>query len=340
MCGWAGAGNIGDELLTEWVVAEIMAAGGTAVVSTRDERDTRERHPGVDVCRWGLRNSGVVRTVDGVIVGPGGIIQDRSSLWSLPGHLVKAIRGRRAGLPVAAIGIGAESFVRRSSRRMLRAALGDAVAVVARDDQSAAVLRDAGVPAEVAADLVFDRAVPEVERGSHLVVALGPRVEPGLVRPVQKRLVSGDPGPVAEALFSLARRLDSSIVVAGFRGAGDLRYARVLAEAIGEPAEVGPSEPAEIHRVVAGARAVVSSRYHALVLALTAGVPAVVRSNETKLVDLVARVADDDRAVIAPDWVSVSSWNPAPIGPGWSPGSTEPARRAIRALVDASTRVC
>ena len=111
--GWAGAGNVGDELLTRAMVTRLRRLGAEPVVASRAPLATTALH-GVDAVPWGPRGRAALAGIDGVCVGPGGILQDTSSLWSLPGHLAIAFLARRRGLPVAAIGVGAEPLRRRT----------------------------------------------------------------------------------------------------------------------------------------------------------------------------------------------------------------------------------
>ena len=186
--------------------------------------------------------------------------------------------------------------------------------------------------------VVFDLVVPTVDRRSDLVVALGPGVIPGRLRSARSRLTSEDPRPVGAAIVELASRLDARIILTSFRGERDRHYSRELMDVLGPRAEIAPHDPDALRRAVAGARAVVTSRYHAAVLALAGGVPTVVRSNETKLVELVDQTADDRRIVTASDWDAVARWCPGHLDEGFVPGSVDRAREAIATVVLAAAR--
>ena len=298
VCGWSGAGNVGDELLTRAVVGVLREAGAIPVVASRDPETTSRLH-GVETVAWGPRGwlsalaAGRARTrgprVDGVCVGPGGIIEDWSSLWSLPGHLGAPRWLRRLGKPVAGVGLGAEHLVRESSRRLLRGVFENA-AVVVRDAASAAALAAVGVEATVGCDLVFGLDLGPQARRSEIVVAVGPAVAPGRVRPASRRLTADDPSPLATALDALAARLDTSIALAAFRGQRDRDYAQLIAAKCQRPAEIlKPDIDGQVDRI-RSARLLISSRYHSVVVAASSGTPAIVCSTQAKLSSLVAQL--------------------------------------------------
>ena len=288
MCGWAGAGNVGDELLTRAAAELIREAGGEPVIASRDPAATRATH-GVDALRWGLVSRSALAGVDAVWVGPGGIIQDTSSLWSLPGHLLSAMRIRRRGGAVAGIGLGAEPLRRRTSAALLRRALAGAP-VLCRDAASAAVVASAGVAASVEADLAFSLTLPPADPRDELAVAIGPAVRPGRVAPAARRLVRPDLDVVARVLDSQAAHLDVPISLLSFRGDRDTEMAAALAPRLRTPTTVVTGDVDEQVARLAGARAVVTSRYHALAVAAMSGTPALVVSEQAKLRALVDQV--------------------------------------------------
>lgn len=335
MCGWAGAGNIGDELLTRAIVGLLRAAGAAPVVASRDPAATRRLH-GVDAVAWGPGAGRAVGAVDGVIVGPGGILQDDSSLWNLPGHLAPALRARARGLPVAAVGVGAEPLRRRSSRALLRRALAGRP-VVTRDEASTAALIAAGIDATTGVDLVFGLDLDIPSGGDRppgtgeVLVAVGPRVRPGLLLPAARRLEPPPIAAVVAAIERLAEREDAPVALAAFRGRRDRDVAEDLAARLTVPCRTVPATVDAHVAAVAGARVVLASRYHAVVLAARAGVPAVVVSSEPKLVSLAA---DLPGATRCSTWADVGSLAAVPAALAEPVPAAGRAAVAVRRLVD------
>ena len=348
VCGWSGAGNIGDELLTSAVVESLRSAGAVPVVVSRDPQNTSALHGVETVARgprgWlralaeGRGGSGGAKgsggAIDGVCVGPGGIIQDWTSIWSLPGHLLAPLGPALRGRPVVGVGLGADPLKRGWSRRILRALLHDAPVVV-RDPASAAAMAAAGVDAAVGADLVFGLELDALPRRTEIVVALGPGAAPGRLRPAGRSLRTEDPSRVAAGLGALAERLGATVALACFRGGRDRQYAQLLASRIRQDTEIlGPGTDAQVDRI-RSARLLVSSRYHPVVIAARSGTPAIVCSNEAKLGSLVAQL-DSPLVARVPDWSQLAVCEvPEPGDPVVPPGVSL-HHDALRALVAAS----
>ncbi len=334
ICGWAGAGNVGDELLTRSITQMVIAAGGCPVVTSRDPEATEALHPGVEAVTWGPGVAWSGRDCAGVIVGPGGIIQDSSSVWNLPGHLLAPILFRLRGRPVIGVGLGVEPLGRRISRWLVRLAFPDTTPVV-RDPESAAALGASGIEAVVAPDIVFGLthagSAPTVNSGE-IVVSIGGEVVPGSIRPAAKRLTSDPPEVVANSLDALAARLGGSVSFVSYRGDRDTRFAEDVSARMVTPTRIIPAEVEASVAVVAGAGLVVSSRYHATVVAAQHGVPVVVISDQAKLRSLVTQIGSDLVHLVA-DWDGVAAADPAPHGAPFVPVGLEDSREAVRELV-------
>lgn len=328
--GWAGAGNVGDELLTRAMVTRLRVLGAEPVVASQDPAATRALH-GVEAVPWGPRGFAARNGVDGVCVGPGGILQDTSSVWSLPGHLAMALLAQRRGVPVAAIGVGAEPLRRRSSVLLLRRALGSA-GVVTRDEASTVALRAAGLEVATGVDVVFGLELPTPEPTGEIVVSIGGSVRPGRIVPAARRL---DPAPIAEmapVIDRLAQRLDARVVLTRFRGERDATAAFGLQAALHAEAVVLEPDVDEHVRRVCGARLVLSSRYHPLVLAARAGVAAVAVSAQPKVRSLVGQI-DRPWVQLAGSWAEIGETMPESPGRGVVPDGLDRAHEALAALV-------
>jgi polysaccharide pyruvyl transferase CsaB len=302
--GWAGAGNVGDELLTRAAVTLLRDLDAVPVVASRDPEATAALH-GVEAVPWGPRGHRALDGLDGVCLGPGGILQDSSSIWSLPAHLSMALLALRRGLPVAAIGVGAEPMRRRSSAWLLRRALGSAV-VVTRDRASSNALRAAGLGGRTGADVVFGLDLAPASPTGEIVVSMGGAVRPGLFSPASRRVDAPPLAEIATAVDLLADRLDAPVVLTRFRGARDAEAAGALRDLLRCDAAVISSDVDEHVRRVCGARLVVSSRYHPLVLAARAGVPAVAVSAQAKVRSLVTQI-DRPWVQLVDSWAAVGA---------------------------------
>ena len=76
VCGWSGAGNVGDELLTEVLPTRLRSAGLDPVIRSVSPNATAAAHGGVAVAQRGFASVRAAFTVDAVVLGLGGIVQD------------------------------------------------------------------------------------------------------------------------------------------------------------------------------------------------------------------------------------------------------------------------
>jgi len=338
VCGWSGADNIGDELLTKAVVQMLRANGAVPLVVSRDPKITAALHD-VETLAWGPRGWPRIllnRTrfgvgVDGVCVGPGGIIQDSSSVWSLPGHFVAPLLLRKLGRPLVGVGLGADTLKRKASRWLLRAVLHD-TELVARDPRSVAALADANLIATDAADLVFGLETAPKARSSEILVALGPVATPRRFLPTRGTLRVRVPTRLPELLNSLAGRLDASIAFATFRGPRDRRFAELLAANITRDWAILPHDINEQVGRIASARLLLTNRYHPLVIAARCGTPTIVCSPETKLLSLVEQLPSSP-IIKLNDWSKLLDCEVPEPGFGLSLNSLEAHQEALRHLV-------
>jgi len=335
ICGWAGAGNIGDELLTRAMAELVTTAGGTPVVASRNPAATMAQHPGVEAVRWGPSTAWTARGCAGVIVGPGGIVQDSSSAWSLPGHLLGPLLRRWRGVPVTGVGLGAEPLRRRSSRWLLRRTLGGTDPIV-RDVESARSLDEAGVGAQVAPDIAFAqplRAASPDPAAPWIVVAVGGTVQPGSLLPAARRIAGDDPPTIAAALDVLAGRMGAAVAFVSVRGERDTALAEAVAPRMAATTVIIEPELDRTLDVIASADFVVSSRYHSSLVAVQNGVPTVVISGQAKLRSLVAQVDDHDRIRLIDDWDGLVSLRRSPRMAPFEPEGIARVRDHVSAFV-------
>lgn len=291
VCGWSGAGNVGDELLTAVVVEKLRRLGAIPIVVARDPGETSRLH-GVETIRHGVRGLAAALgriPIAGVCVGPGGIIQDSTSARSMPGHLLLPWMLRMRGRPVAGAGLGADPLKRGWSRRLLRAVLKD-TPVAVRDHHSAKALAASGVAASVGADLAFCLDLGPLPRRPEIVAALGPSLAPGILGSAERRLRADDPQRVAHALEVVAERLDVALTLLSFRGRPDRDFAKAVASRCRLECEVVASDVDQQVDRIRSARLLISSRYHPIVVAASSGTAAIALSEQAKVVALVEQL--------------------------------------------------
>lgn len=331
VCGWSGAGNVGDELLTRAAIALAAEAGIKPVVLSVDHERTRHHHPEVEVVTRGVRSLLTLANCDAVWIGPGGIIQDSSSVWSLPMHVTPALVARIRGRSVIGVGLGADPLRRRSSRWLLARAL-RTQPVTVRDPASQAVLAQAGIHSEIDCDLAVEILAPRaLGASSGVTVAVGPNAAPGRIRRGRDRLVSDSADDIATLVDRVADRVGGPVRAVLFRGERDRAMADDIAARTRHSVTVD-DDPATAVDAVWNAAAVVTSRYHAALVGAIGGATVVAHRGQAKLRSLINDPIVGDRMVGLDRWDQPlpDRW-PTP-GTGVVPHRTGANRAAVASL--------
>jgi polysaccharide pyruvyl transferase WcaK-like protein len=302
LAGAFGQRNPGDEAL---LAAFVEALGDRPLVATTSDPVQTESEHGIQAvhARDPRAVARAVGRAQGVVFAGGTIFKTlhprsgRRPLELLRNSLGVCAAARAAGVPLALAGVGAAPLATRRARALARGVVNRADLLVLRDAESARLLAEAGAqsPFRVGADASWARIEPPAAptaRGDAVIVALSH--------------LAGGPGLAARLALVL-----TPLQRAGLRlrlqpwqvlGAGaddDLALARAVAELLPAPAEIVPP-PATLddaRDLFAGARLVVALRFHALVAAAAAGVPAIAYAHEAKLAGLGARLG---QAVVRP----------------------------------------
>lgn len=278
---WVGSTNVGDELVFQALLAKLRARGADVTVTSLDPAATEARF-GVEAVPFRALRTGAraARDADLLIFGGGGLLQDATSILSVPAQVWRVIGARPLGTPVVGVGLGAGPLRFMPSRALVRLALGHHAGCTVRDEDSAATLRRCGVPdVRVAADLVISLPEPPPGSADGIVVCLRPW-HGNAILPSRR-------GPdfdhefvarAAAALDELASRLDAPVRLVAFeRGRDDALNDR-LATAMRTNATCLVPALGEMLDVIAGARVVIAMRYHAAIAALLANRPVVMLS--------------------------------------------------------------
>ena len=296
LAGAFGQRNPGDEALLASFVQELRS--WPLIATTSDRVQTESEHGIETVSAQDPR--AVARAVgraDGIVFAGGTVFKTlhprsgRRPLELLRNGLAVAAAASVGGIPLALSGVGAAPLPTRRSRALARGIVNRADLLILRDAESARLLAEAGAPApfRVGADASWTRIEPPTApsaRGDAVIVALSHLAGgPGLASRLALVLA-----PLQRA--GLRLRLQPWQVHEDGAGIDDLALARALAAQLPAPAEIVPP-PATLDDArdfFAGARLVVALRFHALVAAAAAGVPAIAYAHEAKLAGLGKRL--------------------------------------------------
>jgi polysaccharide pyruvyl transferase WcaK-like protein len=300
LAGAFGQGNPGDEALlsafADGIGPSRPVAASTAPAATRSAHGIpavgRDDPPSV---------AREIRRADAVVIAGGTIFKSlhpscgrrRLSLLRRTAALAAMTRALRK--PLALVGVGAAPLQGLAARSLARAIVHSADLLILRDEESAAHLAEVGAPTPFRV-------------GSDAAWTLLPDPEPA----------AADGGPLVVALSHLAgdRRLAEQlaaglepIVAAGipvrldpWQPEGDRELATEVAARVGGRAEIGavPTDLRSARDDMTGARLVLAQRFHALVAAASAGVPALAVAHEPKLSGLARRLSLPAVAADAP----------------------------------------
>jgi polysaccharide pyruvyl transferase CsaB len=311
VAGWSGTANLGDELLLRALLHLLERHGRQAVVVSRNPARTAAVH---GVTAIGLADPmkmwSALRGADGLVLGPGGILQDETSAFSLPWHLARVAEARAAGVPVVGIGLGAGPLRRRSSPPLVRRALGSSNVrgVAVRDQASFDQLARCGVASSqlvCGADLALTLPPVTVPAGDHIAVCLRPHDPTGHALPLQQlpagALSAQRVRSLAAGLDEVATRTGRPLRFVALDADRDAVFHELVASHMSAPvAHVVPGLD-DVLDELGSACLVVAMRFHAGIGAVLAGRPAVLVGYAPKVTALAGQmglaghlVTDDD----------------------------------------------
>ena len=261
LSGYYGFGNHGDEAVLSGLIHGLQEHGHEPVVLSAAPGATERLH-GVEARSRTAGLLPALRSVDAVVSGGGGLLQDATSARSLAYYLAVLRLARLLGRRAVVFGQSVGPLSSRG-RRWVRSTLRGTPASV-RDRTSAELLGSLGIDAHRGADPALIAPVaqtPRAHAAGGAPVVLVPR--------------HGFPAHTA-LLVEVAERLAADGVqvrVVALHPEQDGEDAALVQRAAGGGAPLVPADFREAFTHVAAARAVLSARLHALVFAAAAGVP-------------------------------------------------------------------
>lgn len=296
LLGYFGFGNAGDEAILAAEVQALRTSLGTDtefVVVSGDVEHTARVHGLPAVGRTDF--PGVLRALrscDGLVAGGGSLLQDVTSARpvSFYGGVMLAAKALRKPVFVYAQGLG--PIGRPVNRWLGGRALRAASYLALRDDASRELAQSLGATScELVPDPVLGLERPLSGEGSGLGSGLAVSLRPWHDSAAWLPLVTA-------ALRTLATEVEVTLVP--FHETQDLELARTVATELGSAAEL--VEPTGDFRTVlsavAGARAVLGMRLHALVAAAAAGRPFVALSYDPKVTAFAEQVGQPVAATL------------------------------------------
>lgn len=310
--GYYGFGNAGDEAILEGIITSLKREGidDLTVLSERPEA-TKKSH-GVSAVnrRGGAELWRAVTSADVFVSGGGSLLQDKTSLRSPLYYLALIAMAKRNRVPVFLYAQGIGPLDRKMARSAARRVLAGVERAGVRDEESLDELIELGVPKDriaVTADPVFSLDPPGASSRCRVMDRLdlpSDRLWIGVVwrspRPwdrrqtdaIDRRLQTTLVKAIAPFAQSIGARIAMPVLHrdADLQGAENLGHA--MSELLSEPVVVPKAglSHRETMDLVASMDLVISVRYHGLVFAALAGVPAIGVTYDPKVRRLAAQL--------------------------------------------------
>ena len=301
VAAWVGSTNLGDELVFASLLRKLRARNVDVCAVSTNARATERDH---DARAIDHRDPiALVRTlssVDAVVFGGGGLLQNSTSPFNLPYHLARPVVARLRHRAVAAIGIGVGPLEGAIARTLVRRGLHGVRPITVRDSESQTILDDLGIAATSTADLAFGLDPPRSGEPDRLVACLRPWTGRQHFLPVGAR-EDGTPDwfvpAAARALDRASAALGAPVhFVALQRNRDHPLHERVAARMQSVVSLATPSVHDVVDEIARGV-VVVSMRYHGVVAATLAGRPSVAIGYSPKVAALAGELGSAARLV-------------------------------------------
>ena len=294
VAGAFGQGNPGDQSVLDAFVSHLHDCDVAATVASRVPAGRSVRYSPVPVSN----RAGVARAVleaDLTVVTATALktlhpATARRPLALLANTLALATVARAAGKPVALAGVGVGDLTGRGAATVARGIVESAGMVEMRDEESAVLLRRAGVRRDLR--IGSDTAWATVNAPADT-----PGRRRGLAVIATSYLAGGE--PLVRSLRHTVAVLAAAgheVVIQPWQSAEDGAMVSALASGAGGSVSVWdpPSDVAAAACGLAGADVLVGLRFHSLVAAAAAGVPFVAVTHEPKMAGLARRLGQTE----------------------------------------------
>jgi polysaccharide pyruvyl transferase WcaK-like protein len=337
LLGAFGQGNPGDEALLR-AFRDGLAPHEVVVASSDPQTTSREHGCPATSSRDPRAVLGALTRADAVVVGGGTIFKTlHPATGRHPRSLLRRTRAVIAAAhmlrrPVALAGVGAGSLPDRAARRLAVSSAQAADLLLLRDEESAEVLRGAGLPRapRVGADAAW-----RLFEGPGLASRGRSGVRPDRVVVALSAHAGGEDlaDSLSAGLAALVER-GCAVQLQPWQvgpGQSDTTLAAAVARRLQVEVLSPPDDLEDARRVFSDAGLVVTLRFHGLVAAGAAGVPALAVAHEPKLAGLARRLGQPtvDAGALARQ-----------LGPAMTAaleGAAPPSPAAVAAQVAAAT---
>lgn len=305
VAAWIGSSNLGDELIFRALLHLLGRQGISPEEITAISINPRKTAASFGVKTvWHLDPwavSAVIKQADLVIFGGGGILQDSTSVWSVPYHCSRIWISRLFSKPLLAIGIGVGPLDTGIGRWLAKVTFAGVPDIVVRDQASQDQLCRIGImQSTVGADLALSLPVFEGKEGSCIVVCLRHFAPKGGLVPSKLQNPEAGKGYIrslASALDKASMSLELPIRFVSFDAERDTQFHRAIATNMAAEFSFADANLDNVFSELGAAKAVIAMRYHAGIVAVLAGKPCLLISYSPKLESLATELGDACRII-------------------------------------------
>lgn len=256
--GYYGFENFGDEALLAALLANLRDYDVTVLSGHPEATTDMHGVPAVHRYRGAL---GAIARTDALIFGGGGLLQDRTSRRSLAYYTALIHAAKLFRKQVVLLGQSLGPLTSRGEQQVKRAVTGVPLGV--RDEQSFTLAKRLSLTPTYTPDIALTLPTPSDLHRPNGPVVIVPRAD-------------------QVEFTALLQRVIPSLTQSGVAVIGAAFQPSDATSALGIEVPVITS-PREWHALLAGASLVLSVRLHGVVLALSAGIPAVALSYDPKV---------------------------------------------------------
>ncbi|MCI2425947.1 polysaccharide pyruvyl transferase CsaB [Candidatus Acetothermia bacterium] len=286
--GYYGYGNLGDEAILQVLVAKLKdGLDAELIILSANPKQTAIELEVAAVDRWSpIALFKAMYRCRGCIFGGGGLLQNKTSTYSLLYYLVIILLGRFLRRPVLLLGQGLGPINGSLARTLTGIILRYVAPIGCRDEESIALASQLKVAGRWEGDLLFlrDQQViqPEIIDSKDIVLAVA---EPP----------SGVRSQFIELLVNIAaefcRDHGGEVILLPFFPTQDRRLASDIAARLTSPYRlIVTTDPAEAFSVIASAGVVISSRLHPLEFAALCAVPVIAIAGDPKIANFISEL--------------------------------------------------
>ncbi|MED1672583.1 polysaccharide pyruvyl transferase CsaB [Pallidibacillus thermolactis] len=295
LSGYYGFDNIGDEAILFSIIESLRRLDSQIhlTVLSNNPEFTKATYRVHSVNRWNWKEiHTVLKTADGLISGGGSLLQDATSLKSIPYYTGIMQTAMMLKIPVFIYAQGIGPIHKSLSKFIVRTTLNKVAGITVRDKGSLQLLKDIGVNKEI-------RIVPDpvlsLDGASFSNDWLRQQRLPGLIVTVSvrdwvskinyKRLI-------AQALDKIAKD-GNSIVFIPMHGEQDVKASKSVAALMKEKSTIAPGNLSmgEKISIIGESDILIGMRLHALIFAAITATPFIALSYDPK-VDSFASMVD------------------------------------------------